>query len=114
MAEESEDDDGGEEGGEERGTEVEAAEGIGLVRGVGFRGHEETIREVRWWGEGLGAIDLAGETFSNVRCGRVGCGGVGAGVVAAPLDDLLGGVCAAGGGDFGGAYVSDSDFAGEL
>ena len=54
----------------------------------------------------MGAIDLAGETF--------GCGGVGKGLVAEALGDLLGGICAAGGGDFGGAYVPDSDFAGEL
>ena len=62
----------------------------------------------------VGAIDLAGETFSDVRCGRMGCGGVRAVVVAVALGDLLGWVCAAGGGDFGGAYVPDSDFAGEL
>jgi hypothetical protein len=115
VAEEGEDHEGGEEGGECGGGEALAAEGIWFVLRVGFRGHENSVRgaartaivgrvpEVGWR---EGAIDLAGETF--------GCGGVGAGVVAGALGDLLGGVCAAGGGDPGGAYVPDSRGAGEL
>ena len=97
VAEEGEDDEGGEESGEEGGDG--GARG-GCVMRLELRGHEETIREASCGGRGLGAIDLAGDAF--------GCGGVGAGVVAAAVDDFLGGVCAAGGGDFGGAYVSDS------
>ena len=84
---------------------------------AGFRGHENSVRgaaahgdsgRVPGGGLGQGTIDLAGETIVGLARGS------GAGVVAEAVGDLLGGVCAAGGGDFGGAHVPDSDGPGEL
>jgi hypothetical protein len=72
-------------------------------------GHEKTIREVGGAGRDVGAIDLMSETFVGIE-GR----GAGWSVVSSAVGDFLGRVCAAGGGDPGGAYVSDSVGAGEL
>jgi hypothetical protein len=112
VAEEGEEDEGGEERGERGGDDGLAAgvrEGLGFVRRVTFRGHENNIRDGGWEGRGVGTIDLASETFVRIA-GR----GAGQGGVSSAVGDLLGGVCAAGGGDPGGAYVPDSGGAGEL